>query len=377
MKINQRHIKRERQMEKRYLRALSMIFALIWCALPSCIETFELDYVLESDAIVVTGLITDKAPAYVELTAPAATPISGLSAILRISGASITLVEDTGGREQLTEVRNGYYEGQTPGVVGRSYFVEIVLPDDRLIVSTPQQIKPNPSIDRLYTEQVSTFRSFGGGVEFDYRGLNLNVYLNREDTVSRYYRWIVGGSYEFYSALDSENENGPCYYTIPQLPSFNVGESASANADIISKRLKFITPNSTYAFGHSVELVQYSQTKESYDYWKKIEDQQRNVGSIFDPPPAQITGNLNFDDGEKGVVMGFFEAASVKNKRIFLNRDSFTNLDPSIDYFSDTGINAPCYPPPGWTGPWNPPDWCFDCALLENSTRTKPLYWPN
>jgi hypothetical protein len=353
-----------------------IVVSMICFFLSSCIETFEVDYTLDASAVVVTGLITDKNPAFVELTEPSSSPISRQINSKRISGASIILFDDQGNQEQLIETRRGYYEGENPGLVGRSYSVEIVLPDDRLILSTPQRIKPSPSIDSLYVEQVAYFQNFGSDVQVDVRGLNLNLYLNRKDTVSRYYRWIVGGTYQFYSAFDFDRDEAPCYYTIPPLPRFVIGESASAEEDVIVKTMKYISPNSTYAYGHSVQLIQYSQTKESYEYWKKIDDQQNNLGSIFDPPPAQVTGNLYFENEQDEIVMGFFEAASVKTKRVFISRETFTNLDPDIDYFSDTGLNAPCFPPPGWVGVWIAPDYCFDCALLENSTRTKPSYWP-
>lgn len=354
-----------------------LAFAFLVLLLPSCIETFEVNYPLNSAAVVVTGMITDREPAYVELSKPAPSPMSTQAGIRPITGASITLVDDAGTRELLVEERPGFYQGQNPGVVGRMYHVEILLSDDRQITSTAQLMKPNPSIDSLYLEPVSYYQQFNDKVVADIRGLNLNLYLNRKDTVSKYYRWMVGGTYKFFTAYDFDFELEPCYYTFPQLPTFIIGESASEDADIIVKTMKFISPNSTYVYGHSVELTQYSQTQESYDYWKKIDDQQNNLGSIFDPPPAQILGNLTFVDEEQDLVFGFFEAASVKTRRVFITSESFTNLDPEINYFADLGVNAPCSPPTGWIGRWIPPEFCRDCSLLLNSTHTKPPFWPN
>jgi len=357
---------------------LSRFFYLFLLTISGCVEIFVPTIDLDTSAIVITGIITDLNPALVEI----ATAVAGYTkegSIERISGATVLLFDDQGNQEQLTEIRNGYYEGISKGVVGREYHINVHLPNNDIINSTPQLLKPCPSIDSLALEQISYLKSFGAITQLHLNGLNLNLYMNRDDTLSRYYKWKIGGTYKRYTAFDFALAELPCYVTLPDHFYYALGESMSDNADLLWKKLKFISADGIYAFGHSVEVVQYSLTQEAYDYWKKIEDQQNNVGSIFDSPPAQITGNLNYVDNQKFPVVGFFEASGVKKKRIFIRRVDFLVLPENPNQFNTFNIDAQCFLPAPWFTPLDSasaPPFCGDCSLIKNSTKVKPSYWP-
>jgi len=346
-----------------------IVLYLLLLTINGCIEPFEPIIEIDISPIVITGIITDLNPAQVEI----AKPVTGYTEendIERISGATVLLFDDQGNQEQLTEIRNGYYMGVSKGVVGRKYHINVHLSNNDIVNSSPQLLKPCPSIDSLFLEQISYLKPFGN-IKVDVNGLNLNLYMNHNDTLSRYYKWKIGGTYEKSSAFGVDT----CYVTLPTHFNFVIGESMSNNIDLLWKKLKFIEPDGTYAFGHSVEVTQYALTKEAYDYWKKIEDQQNNVGSVFDPPPAQITGNLNYDDNQNSPAIGFFEVSSVKKKRIFIKPIDFLGLTEESSQFSTNDLDAKCFPIPGVLN-FVPPSYCFDCSLIENSTKIKPSYWP-
>jgi hypothetical protein len=358
----------------------------------SCIEPFDVIYENDTSNVVITGSITDLAPARVEITSPAETNHTRVSSIRKVTGAAVTLSDDLGFQEVLQEISDGIYQGVTKGIEGRSYHIEVTLPDDSQIKSTPQLLKPCPSIDNLELEHVSFRNPISENTKVEVIGLNLNVHMNSPNTGTRYFKWTIGGTYEMYTALNqgegypppcdlpvTNHENTrPCYVTTQDKTLIILGESVSNDSDILSKTLKVITPNSTYKYGQSVEVSQYSMTKDAFDYWSKVEGQQKGVGSVFDPPPAQIIGNLSYAEDQGTQVMGYFEVSSVKKRRVFIQATDFEGLDSSSVFFSDKGINEPCWPPIGWQAPtWTRPDYCCDCRLLDNSTKTKPSDWPN
>lgn len=357
--------------------------ALFFGVTLGCVETFDVSYVLYDDAWVVTGRITDTAPATVEIMRTAPTPMSSKDEIARVAGARVVLVDDQGDREQLLESRVGYYTGQKPGEVNKSYYLEITLPEGTELRSSPQLLKVSPSLDSVYIENVEGFQSTAGTVKIDNRGLNLNLYMNRTDTLSHYYKWTVGGTYLTYTAFDapgrecqsllSDFDLQPCYITKPESSSFLLGQSPKPDADMFSLTLNYLRPSSEFAHGHSVLVTQYGLTKEAYDYWKKIEDQTISVGSVFDPPPSRIDGNIQPITNSEILVLGFFEASSVNTQRIFIEKDDFETLEDDSPAFADAGINAPCFDQ--WTGDFRPYDYCCDCALHANSTRVKPTFW--
>ena len=287
-----------------------VVFYILLLTISGCIETFEPDFELDTSNIVITGIITDLQPAQVEIMKPTSRNAK-LQNVKRISGATVLLFDDEGNQEQLTEIRNGYYTGISKGIVGRKYHINVHLTDNSIITSSPQLLAPCPSIDSLSLEQVRFLKPFGN-IRVDVNGLNLNLDMNNSDTLALYYKWTIEGTYKRYTAYDFYRQEPPCYVTVPADFYFVLGESLSKSTNLLSKKLKFITPNGKYAYGHSVEVFQYALSKEAYDYWKKIEDQQSNVGSVFDPPPAQIAGNLTHIDDQGIPALGFFEVSSVK-----------------------------------------------------------------
>ena len=57
----------------------------------------------------------------------------------------------------------------------------------------------------------------------------------------------------------------------------------------------------------------------AYDYWLQVQEQSQESGGLYETQPVQIHGNIsNINDPEE-VVLGFFDASSVTEKRIFVS----------------------------------------------------------
>jgi len=322
--------------------------------LSGCIEPFQPEVALDSSFVVVTGGISNenKVKVNIERSLDSTTGLSS-----KIIGATVTLLGDDGTVEILDDQGNGVYAGETLGVANVSYSIEVILPNSRVIKSDWQLLKPGPEVGNLFIEQ-STRPNFVDGYEFELDGLNLNLYMNETELISTYYRWTLEGTYEFHSPLSSDI----CYITDFFTGNFLLGESVSINKDLITKQLAFLESNgSKFSLGYSMEVTQYTLNDEAYNYWKKIDDQQNNVGSVFDAPPAQIIGNLTYVEEIEQPVLGFFEANFITKKRIFIRPTDFVK-EPILE-------TSPC-------GFDNPPGWCTDCTTIVGSGRDKPSYWP-
>ena len=59
-----------------------------------------------------------------------------------------------------------------------------------------------------------------------------------------------------------------------------------------------------------IHIHQYSLTENAYKFWDALYGQSSNVGSIFDPQPARIKGNLFYIDDTEAPVHGFFGASA-------------------------------------------------------------------
>ena len=322
--------------------------------LGSCIETFHPDVDLDSSYIVVSGFISNE-DAIKVIVERSINPETGISS--KIVGATVKLLGNNGTEEFLFERNDGIYQGETIGLPNVSYSLEIILPNARVIKSDWQLLKSGAVVGELSLEQ-TTRLEFIDGFENKINGLDLNLYLNEPNKVSKYYRWTLQGTYEFHSPLSADI----CYVRDFFTGNFILGESISNNSDIISKNLAFLESNGKkFAIGYSMEVKQYALNSDAYNYWKKIDDQQNNVGSVFDSPPSQILGNLEYLNNDELQVLGFFEASYVSSSRIFINPSDFV-IEPTLE-------TSPCSFD-------NPPGWCSDCTTLVGSTRNKPGFWP-
>ena len=69
-----------------------------------------------------------------------------------------------------------------------------------------------------------------------------------------------------------------------------------------------------------VQLDVYSISKEAHTYWKRLEDQRKLSGGIFDKVPAQIIGNLKCTSEPSQEVLGFFMVGGLTQKRLQVDR---------------------------------------------------------
>lgn len=336
--------------------------ALLTCG---CIENFnpETDQDI-SGLYAIDGRITDKDPAKIRIQKALAFDYD-INDDQFVSGATVILYDDQGIQERLDDLGDGDYEGITPGEFGRSYYIKVHLPDGMIVVSIPELLSPSASIGELSISGAERYRINSTGLNTPIYGLNLNLYIDHSDTISTYYKWIFTGTYMAKTPFDMDGP--PCYVTEDYQYFFVLGESVTPEKDLLFKNLRFIEGNERYAFGYSLQVVQHALTEEAYNYWKKIDDQQKNVGSIFDSPPAQILGNLRFT-GNENPVLGYFEVSSVRKKRIFIRPTDFL--------FKPEVIWVACFPPPVLIPHVVIPSWCEDCLNLPNSTKEVPPFWP-
>jgi len=116
-----------------------------------------------------------------------------------------------------------------------------------------------------------------------------------------------------------------------------------------------------FRFGEQfcLHILQFSISEEEYEYWSNVRDLIDIDGSLFDPPPGTLVGNIFNVDDPNDVPVGYFSVASVQLHRQFVN-----HLDVGVSVRDKCG-GFRRFVPFG----------CDDCLLLNNSTLVKPDYW--
>src|SRR5579862_1802491 len=241
-----------------------------------------------------------------------------------IDDAKVVIKDDAGNSSSCTLISPGTYQSIDStfvGIVGRTYTLKIYLSNGKMYVSSPEKINPAPPIDSITAVYDSTFIT-------DIRPTQLIISVNAHDPpgVQNFYRWTA------YGYIPRKSWGDPC--TIGLTSCYNpyvctcfalCEQYLSDNQiNVLSDQYidgrEIIEPafySPIYWFGkHFVEIKQYSMNKDMYEFWQQYLQQTNRTGSILDPLPTSLTGNIHNAADSNDVALGYFETSAVETKRV-------------------------------------------------------------
>ncbi|MGA0555056.1 DUF4249 domain-containing protein [Larkinella sp. VNQ87] len=334
----------------------------------SCITPYQPEVQSIGRALVVEGLVSDQPGPYtVTLSQTADYTYTGLNLFVR--GATVTLSDNAGTNEVLTETSPGVYQTSANGlrgVVGRTYKITIRTSDGHLYESTPEILKAAPPIQKLtYEYRYNPFANTN-----DQRN-TWDVFLDTQDpeTPGNYYRW-VWRNYEATNACsvsDDANEQGiysglPCCsdcWNINQCYSncINVSSDVAINGKAISRQpilsVPFTSRNIYY-----VEVEQQAISEGAYRFFNSVKKLVNNTGGLFDAAPSTVGGNLRCTSDPDQPVYGYFGAAGISVMPLKVDRTKDAVGNPIFKRITV--------------------DYLAPCLICENNlyrTRIKPRWW--
>lgn len=287
----------------------------------SCIEPYTPpDIESIGDILVVDGFIngSDNA-ANVRLTQ--ATKLSDGETSYPELNAAIILEEEDGATYPLTEEGNGNYSAiNIPLQSSKRYRLRVTRANQKQYFSDYIEVKQQGSLDSI-TWQPSIRRD----------GINIYANAHHDDPNSRYYQWTYEETWEYTSgyyaayrivdgAVFANTEN--LYYCWTSKPSseINIASSERLTENIVRNYPLVFIPKGSEKFvrKYSILVHQRSLSKEAYDFWSQLKKTTENLGTLFDPLPSQVTGNMHSQTDPNEYVLGYFSGGFVSKKRIFL-----------------------------------------------------------
>ncbi|MCE2495007.1 MAG: DUF4249 domain-containing protein [Flavobacteriales bacterium] len=257
------------------------ILLLLPIALLSCEDVVELELPEGEPLLVIDGQITNQ-PGKTRVLLTESVPYFDEVGNPPVEGAIIELFEDGASVGTFTELDSGLYVSAYTGITGKSYHIEIELSDGSTYASEQELLTRVPPIDSVYYRYETDLQFLEDGYY---------VYFATQELPGKpeFYRW----KYYF---------NG-----IYQNTRFDIN---IANDDFVDGNyvVDFAVNFEPFFVGDSVEIEQYSTTRDYYDYWILIGTQVSQVGSPFDPPPAPVVGNMICTDDANETVLGYFSA---------------------------------------------------------------------
>lgn len=329
----------------------------------SCVDEVELKIDNDQQKITVIGLISDSLREYkIEIYRSAVLGIGQDNIYDPISQAKVTVHDDQGNTVLFVESGvAGTYTATMQGITGRSYWMEAELADQTLIKSERTVLLPSPPIDSLTFEigKLKFINNLSQLVEVT------QVYVQANTTVlpgtKQKFRWRVEGEYEFHEyegpgskfcwIRNNVDFNQLYIFDAERLESKELSRQPVASTNIDDR----------FAFKYCFHVSQYNISEREYLYWSQIRSIININGSLFDPPPGNVKGNLVSENKPNEQIFGYFSVCGNSFKRLFVKPQDlgFT----SIPGYCRRRFGAPGLPE------------CSDCRRIRHGTAERPPYW--
>jgi hypothetical protein len=294
-----------------------------WLTLGSCVDRYTPDVppVAQSN-LVVDGFINPQGTTVIKLarTFSVNTKNTGPAE----AKAQVTIQDDAGRRYPLAESPAGTYSSAANTLdANRQYQLRITTAQGRDYASDLLPVVIAPPMDSL------SWKSNGQS------GVQLYLTTHAANTAARYYRWEYDETWQFTSAHKSELEYVASTNTIRRRPEahqiFTCWRTESSTTilqgnttqlsqnTLASYPLLLVPPSSKLHYGYSILVRQVAETPAEYDYWERLRKSTENLGTVNDPLPSRVTGNVHALTDPAEPVLGYVGVHSVAQRRLFID----------------------------------------------------------
>ncbi|HEX5667145.1 MAG TPA: DUF4249 domain-containing protein [Chitinophagaceae bacterium] len=246
--------------------------------------------------------------------------------------ARITVESSAGGEWVIPEVSPGVYSAVNNIPVNADYRLRIAATNGK-VYETPF-LKPvnTPPIDSVTWLEPE----------------DINIYVHAYDptNTTKYYRWEYTETWEYRSFFESfikfdgtyfqERQANEMVYSCYRYGASNtiiLNNTTALAEDRISYQLLKTIPNGAEEVSqrYSIQVKQYGLTKEAYEFWNILRKNTELTGSLFDPQPSQLPGNIVCINTPGEKVIGYVCAGKQQLKRMFIRRGDLTINWPKED----------------------------------------------
>lgn len=309
------------------------ILAMVFMALLSCEESFFPEIDQADNLLVIDGKITD-APGPYTIRLNISSDVYQFN-YPPLTGASLTITDDLGESEVLTEEEPGVYRtalNGLQGTVGRSYKIDIATKEGKNYMSEFEEITPSAPI-RNVSAEIETH--FDPSLAHDRIGYQFYLDGDAPTQQENYYLYELEATYKYktdfliefifqnfsFIKWDAPDTFHVCYKTFTVQELVTLSTKNLENPQINRLPLHFEdTEDRLLAIRYSLNAKQFSLTEKAYKYWRSIDEQISEQGNLYSRQPYQIRGNLTNVADPDEPVLGYFTAAGVSEKRIFVSR---------------------------------------------------------
>ncbi len=283
----------------------------------------------------------------------------GLSESDPVLGALVSLAGDNGESYELIGNIYGQYVSREQHILtsGVSYKLVIELEGKRY-ESIPQRLPEVIADTELsFDPDVRQRLNSRGTVSLDVEGVKVSAnvpVLNRK----AYYKWF---NYNYF-IIEEAHSGDRCFVSNFSPERFSLLEVNAGSPGRVSTEIAFIENGLKLEVDYALQANQQVINEETYEYFRKVKEQSERTGTLFDPVPQPILGNIFNVEDDLEVVLGHFYLYRFSFDRIFFNQSELP--------FTPTREGCPYQP--------NDHEWCGECRNYNggiNVSQTRPEWW--
>jgi len=328
-----------------------MVMCFLFLLQTGCTELFVIETLdFESVLVVESTISNEMKKQVVKLSRTSSLENPGVN----IEKNAIVKVKDGNGNvfsfSQDNETGNYISDEEFQVQANVSYKLEIITQEGKNYTSSEVVLPPVVEMDQLYPELISQDGKEGVQIFVDTHDTTGNAKYFRYEyeeaykvvvpTPSSYNVEIVNynaATEEFDIALSPREPEEVCYSL-----ENSTGIIQTATTDLTENKIfrfpvQFIDKNnSVLRDRYSILVKQYVQNLGAYTFYKIIEELGNVESLLSQDQPGYVAGNMQSVSSADEKVLGFFEASSVAEKRIFFNYADFGLEKPP--YFVDCEV---------------------------------------
>jgi hypothetical protein len=368
----------------RVLRIFFVFILLGFFIFNSCIDRFNIPLDEPDFILNVEGYITTQPRSHqIRLSRAAKYGPDFLGPSRPVNLATVLIKDNEEKSVLLPYTENGIYitPDDFAAKVGNSYNLEITLPNGDRYISTKEYINSVPKMDSVTYQAVRTASENRLNDEI---GVQIIGHFQDPQDEVNYYYWrklesdfVIIAEPELYTLPPTHPTNprgsAPkdccvrCFYKeFPAPPSIMTVSDEFFNGNYQRRMVAYILDDGTrFKDTYRLDLQHLSVSAEAHRFLTLMDQQLRLTGSVFDPPPANIRGNVVSLKNPQEQVLGYFFVSDEQFIRTYIKKENLeffltpqsTIPDDCREYLNIGGSNSS----PGFTPPKlsvePPPDW--------------------
>jgi hypothetical protein len=299
-----------------------LLFLLVF-GCTACKEVYKPDIISAPVAYLVVEGVLNAASGPTAIQLSRTFKLDDSASIQRERNAVVVVEGKDNSTRQLAMTGDGLYTSPDLGLVyNNEYRLRITTANGKEYVSEYVVARKTPVIDSV-------------GFRQDEKGVQVYVNTHDDSNNTRYYRWEYDETWEIHSFYNSvfkyvnsvvvprtQADDVSVCWKYDDYSSILLGTTAKLQSDIVYRApLVFIpTGHEKLAVRYSIMVRQYALDKAGFEFYEMMKKNTEGLGTIFDPQPSEVRGNIRSVDDPKEMVIGYISASSLEQQRFFISR---------------------------------------------------------